>query len=146
MTEATPANKPVKSVLFVCNQNAVRSPMAEALAKRHSKRRLVVESAGLIAGALDPFSVSALKEEGIDISAHKSLTLADVDLSAFDVIIALTQEAHSQVSKAAPADAAIEYWATPDPSDTEGNRNQIMESYRLVRDHLEVRIADRFPF
>lgn len=138
--------KPVKSVLFVCNQNAVRSPMAEALLKRHSKRRVFVESAGLIAGALDPFSVSALKEEGIDISAHKALTLADVDLSAFDLVIALTQEAHSHLAKGAPADTTIEFWATPDPSDTEGNRNQIMESYRLVRDHLEVRIADRFPF
>lgn len=138
--------KPVKSVLFVCNQNAVRSPMAEALLKRHSKRRVFVESAGLIAGTLDPFSVSALKEEGIDISAHKALTLADVDLSAFDLVIALTQEAHSQLTKGTPADTMIEFWATPDPSDTEGNRSQIMESYRLVRDHLEVRIADRFPF
>ncbi len=138
--------KPVKSVLFVCNQNAVRSPMAEALLKRHSKRRVFVESAGLIAGTLDPFSVSALKEEGIDISAHKALTLADVDLSAFDLVIALTQEAHSQLTKCTPADTMIEFWATPDPSDTEGNRSQIMESYRLVRDHLEVRIADRFPF
>lgn len=137
---------PVKSVLFVCNQNAVRSPMAEALLKRHSKRRVFVESAGLIAGALDPFSVSALKEEGIDISRHKTLTLADVDLAAFDLVIALTKEAHSKLTKGAPTGTTIEFWATPDPSDTEGNRNQIMESYRLVRDHLEVRIADRFPF
>ncbi|SDD40454.1 low molecular weight phosphatase family protein [Kordiimonas lacus] len=143
----TEAPKSVKSVLFVCNQNAVRSPMAEALASKHSKRRLFVESAGLIAGALDPFSVAALKEEGIDISNHKSLTLADVKLDAFDLIVALTKEAKDHIEKdASAAQVALEYWPTPDPSDAEGNRNQIMDSYRLVRDHLECRIADRFPY
>ncbi|NVJ96805.1 MAG: low molecular weight phosphatase family protein [Alphaproteobacteria bacterium] len=143
----TTASKTIKSVLFVCNQNAVRSPMAEALAIRHSKRRLFVESAGLIAGALDPFTVSALQEEGIDISNHKALTLQDVKLDAFDLVIALTPEAKDRLEKAiGDKGVALEYWATPDPADSEGNRNQIMDSYRLVRDHLECRIADRFPF
>ncbi|NVJ69428.1 MAG: low molecular weight phosphatase family protein [Alphaproteobacteria bacterium] len=143
----TDQQRPIKSVLFVCNQNAVRSPMAEALACRHSKRRMFVESAGLIAGALDPFSVAALQENGIDISGHKALTLQDVDLGAFDLVIALTPEARDRLEKAMKGtDTPLEYWATPDPSDSEGNRNQIMDSYRLVRDHLECRIADRFPY
>ena len=149
MTTAAPetTKKPIKSVLFVCNQNAVRSPMAEALAKRHGKRRFFVESAGLIAGALDPFSVAAMAEEKIDLSAHKALTLADVDLTAFDVIIALTPESRDHLAKQTlKSPESLEFWATPDPSDSEGNRNQIMDSYRLVRDHLECRIADRFPF
>lgn len=145
MTNA--ASSPVKSVLFVCNQNAVRSPMAEAIAAKHSRRRMFVESAGLIAGALDPFSVATLAEDGIDISEHKALTLADVQLDAFDLIVALTPEARDHLEKEAKSlNVPVEYWATPDPTDAEGNRNQIMESYRLVRDHLECRIADRFPF
>ena len=145
--EQEPAKAPVKSVLFVCNQNAVRSPMAEALAKRHSKRRLFVESAGLIAGALDPFTVSAMAEEKIDLSGHKALTLADVDLTAFDAVIALTAESHAHLKKQSlKSPESLEFWPTPDPTDSEGNRNQVMDSYRLVRDHLELRIADRFPF
>ncbi len=135
-----------KSVLFLCNQNAVRSPMAEALANKHCKRRVFVESAGLIAGALDPFSVAAMAEEGVNIEDHKAQTLADIDLSAFDLVIALTEESRDKVTGKLNADAVLEYWATPDPSDAEGNRNQVMDSYRLVRDHLECRIADRFLF
>lgn len=131
-----------KSVLFLCNQNAVRSPMAKALAERHSKRRIFVESAGLIAGSLDPFSVSAMAEESIDISDHKAKTLQDVKIELFDLVIALTEESRDHVAKSSP-DTNLEYWATPDPSDSEGNRNQVLDSYRLVRDHLEVRIADR---
>jgi protein-tyrosine-phosphatase len=132
----------LKSVLFLCNQNAVRSPMAKALAERHTKRRIFIESAGLIAGALDPFSVAAMEEEKLDISDHKAKTLADVQIELFDLVIALTEESRDRVAKT-HGDVALEYWATPDPSDSEGNRNQVMDSYRLVRDHLEVRIADR---
>lgn len=132
----------VKSVLFLCNQNAVRSPMAKALAERHTKRRIFAESAGLIAGSLDPFSVAVMDEEGIDISAHKAKTLNEVEVGLFDLVIALTEESRDLVSKKFP-DTTLEYWVTPDPSDSEGNRNQVMDSYRLVRDHLEVRIADR---
>jgi len=138
--------KAPKNVLFVCNQNAVRSPMAEALARKHSKQRMFVESAGLIAGTLDPFSVSAISEEGISLENHKAQTLADIDLSVFELVIALTPESHERLEKMLGPDTKLEYWATPDPSDAEGNRNQVMDSYRLVRDHLEVRIADRFHF
>lgn len=135
-----------KSVLFLCNQNAVRSPMAEALADKHCKRRVFVESAGLIAGALDPFSVAAMAEEGVDIESHEAKTLSDVDLTLFDLVIALTEESRDKVAPSLSSETRLEYWATPDPSDAEGNRNQVMDSYRLVRDHLECRIADRFLF
>lgn len=137
---------PPKSVLFVCNQNAVRSPMAEALAFKHSKRRIFVESAGLIAGVLDPFTVSAMEEEGVSLANHKAQTLADVNVSLFDLVIALTPESHKKLQSMIGPDTELEYWATPDPSDAEGNRNQVMDSYRLVRDHLECRIADRLQF
>jgi protein-tyrosine-phosphatase len=133
---------PPKSVLFLCNQNAVRSPMARALAEQHSKRRIFIASAGLIAGALDPFSVAAMAEHDIDIASHQAQTLADIDINLFDLVIALTEESRDHVAKVYP-DINLEYWSTPDPSDSEGNRNQVMDSYRLVRDHLEVRIADR---
>ncbi len=139
--------KKIQSVLFVCNQNAVRSPMAEALAQRHCKRRVFIESVGLIAGNLDPFSVAAMAEEDLDISDHQSKAVNDVDISLFDLVIALTPESHEHIIKnKGGADFELEFWPTPDPSDSEGNRNQVLDSYRLVRDRLEVRIADRFTF
>ncbi|MBL4639722.1 MAG: hypothetical protein JKY57_04250 [Kordiimonadaceae bacterium] len=120
--------------------------MAEALAAKHCKRRLYIDSAGLIAGSLDPFSVAAMAEESVDIEDHNAKTLADIDLTQFDLIVALTEESRDRAVKKAGPDTVIEYWVTPDPSDSEGNRNQVMDSYRLVRDHLECRIADRFLF
>jgi len=148
MTASNPDNPPkIQSVLFVCNQNAVRSPMAEALANRHCKRRVYVESVGLISGSLDAFSVAAMQEDGIDISEHQPKPIDSVDTSLFDLIIALTPESRDHIAKTRTGgNFELEYWPTPDPSDGEGNRNQVIDSYRLVRDRLEVRIADKFNF
>lgn len=140
-------SKKIQSVLFVCNQNAVRSPMAEALANRHCKRRVYIDSVGLIAGNLDPFSVAAMNEDGLDISGHAPKPLSSIDISEFDLVIALTPESRDHIEKTRkPSDFELEFWPTPDPSDSEGNRNQVVDSYRLVRDRLETRIADRFNF
>ena len=148
MSKQPPGNiGKTQSVLFVCNQNAVRSPMAEALANRHCKRRIFIDSVGLIAGNLDPFSVAAMAEENIDIADHEPKPVGAIDISAFDLVIALTPESRDHIEKAqAKGDFELEYWPTPDPSDSEGNRNQVIDSYRLVRDRLETMIADRFPF
>jgi len=136
-----------KSVLFVCNQNAVRSPMAEALTQKLARRRMFVESVGLIAGSPDPFAVSVMAEEGIDISDHAPKVLNEVDPADFDLVVALTPESHAKLSRTLGADnPRLEFWATPDPGDAEGHRDRVIDSYRLVRDHLEVRIADRFHF
>jgi hypothetical protein len=37
-----------------------------------------------------------------------------------------------------------EYWPIPDPSDTEGSREQKLDAYRAVRDSLMKRIRVRF--
>ena len=38
----------------------------------------------------------------------------------------------------------VEYWPTEDPTGVEGNREQRLDAYRGVRDHLMKRIRERF--
>jgi hypothetical protein len=38
----------------------------------------------------------------------------------------------------------MEYWPTPDPTATEGNREQRLDAYRAVRDQLTRQIRERF--
>jgi hypothetical protein len=38
----------------------------------------------------------------------------------------------------------VEYWPTMDPSAAAGNREQILQSYRALRDQLFERIKARF--
>src|SRR5262249_3302742 len=94
------------SILFVCSQNAVRSPMAEALANRLYGRSSFIDSAGVHAGDLDAFAEAALDEVGIDVRRRHAKSFDDVDASSFDLIVTLSPEAHHQALEATRGTAA----------------------------------------
>jgi protein-tyrosine-phosphatase len=75
----TAVPRKLQSVLFVCAHNAVRSPMAEAIAKHFFGRSIYVQSAGVRKGELDPFAVAALEEIGIDASRHKPKSVEELE-------------------------------------------------------------------
>jgi len=136
-----------QAVLFVCGMNAVRSPMAAALFK-HYFGRTYVGSAGVRKGELDPFAVAAMEELGLDIRKHKPHTFEELEEWEglnFDLIVTLAPEAHHKALELTRTLAAeVEYWPTPDPTVTEGSREQRLEAYRAVRDQLARRIRQRF--
>jgi len=136
-----------RSVLFTCNENAVRSPMAEGLAKAYFKRRIFAASAGIVAGQLDAFSVEAMRGLNIDISNHQPKTFDDVAEEDFALIISLTPEAqHHAVELTRDSNAVVEYWPTFDPTIVEGSRQSRIDAYVQVRDALRKRIIERFNF
>jgi protein-tyrosine-phosphatase len=99
-------------------------------------------------GELDPFAVAAMDEIGLDISKHRPMTfeqLDDWEGLNFDLIVTLSPEAHHKALDLTRTVAAeVEYWPTPDPTDTEGSREQRLDGYRAVRDMLLARIKERF--
>jgi protein-tyrosine-phosphatase len=135
------------AVLFACTMNAVRSPMAAAMLRHLAGRRVYVESAGVRAGGIDQFAVAVMDEIGIDISAHKPHTLRELYDTSFDVIVTLSPEAHHQALELTRTMAVdVEYWPTFDATVMigHGSREQIIQSYRAVRDQLFQRIKRRF--
>ena len=136
-----------QAVLFACGLNSVRSPMAAGLFK-HFFGRTYVGSAGVRKGDLDPFAVAAMEELGLDIGKHKPMTFEEMDEWEglnFDLIVTLSPEAHHRALELTRTIAAdVEYWPTPDPTPTEGTREQRMDAYRAVRDQLQKRVKDRF--
>lgn len=138
----------VQSVLFVCNFNAVRSACAEALARHYFGKSVYVQSAGVRSGEpTDPFMISALDEIGIDASRHRPRTLEELEEWEglnFDLIVSLSPEAHHaalELTRTVAAD--VEYWPTPDPTVSQGSREQRLDAYRDVRDGLGFRIRQR---
>jgi len=139
-----------QAVLFACGLNSVRSPMAAALFKRLFGHVAYVGSAGVRTGELDPFAVAAMDEVGLDISEHRPMTFEELDdwegLN-FDLIVTLSPEAHHKALDLTRTIAAdVEYWPMPDPTDTEGSREQRLDAYRAVREMLMARIKERFGF
>ena len=146
--EDTPRSTRPHAVLFACGLNSVRSPMAVGLFKQLIGPATYVVSAGVRKRDLDPFAVAALDEVGIDIGRHRPMTfeeLEDWEGFNFDLIVTLAPEAHHKALELTRTIAAdVEYWPTPDPTATEGTREQRLAAYREVRDQLIARIRDRF--
>ena len=147
------------AVLFACNLNQIRSPMAEALLKRLVGDRIYVDSCGLklpakvhdeaadedVAAGVDPFVEAVMAELGCDLTGHRPKTFDDLEDNSFDLVVSLTPEAqHHAVELARGRAADIEYWPTIDPALTDGSREARLAAYREVRDALARRIAERF--
>ena len=132
------------SVLFACNMNSVRSPMAAALLRLEGGPGARIDSAGVYEGGLDPFAEIVMRELGASLESHEPKTLANTDLSGFGAIIALTPEAAVEARRLAP-DKTVEFWDLENPSEAHGGRDAIVDAYRRVRDDLVRKLRDRFP-
>jgi len=141
------APRKLQSVLFMCAYNAVRSPMAEAMAKHFFGKSVYVQSAGARKGDVDPFALQVLDEIGIDARKHKPKSLEELEEWEglnFDLIVTLSPEAHHKALDLTRTVASdVEYWPTPDPTIVQGSREQVLEAYRAVRDGLMQRIKLR---
>ncbi len=134
-----------RSILFLCGMNAIRSPMAEVLAREKVPAGTFLASAGVRAGQRDPFVDAVLAEKGLSLGARQPQRLDDLEDIYFDLIVTLAPEAHHaalELTRSLAVD--VEYWPTADPSIATGTRERIMDAYRDVRDRLAARIAERF--
>ncbi|KAB2883777.1 MAG: arsenate reductase ArsC [Pseudorhodoplanes sp.] len=137
-----------QAVLFACGLNSIRSPMAMAITRWLFGKTIYVGSAGVRKGELDPFAVAVMEEVGLDLSKHRPQTFEEIEEWEglnFDLIVTLSPEAHHKALDLTRTIAAeVEYWPTPDPSGAGGNREQMLDAYREVRDQLMKRIKERF--
>ncbi len=139
------------SILFCCDHNAVRSPMAEAMMKKFYGQRAYVQSAGVHNDMeIDGFSVAVCREIGIELDRHRSRSFAEMqrlgdDLSQFDLIIAL-----SPASQRMALDLtrfyhlSVEYWPILDPTAIGEGREAKLSAYRQARDQIRERVLARF--
>ena len=125
--------------------NAVRSPMAEQIARKMLPRSIFVASAGVRQGERDPFVDAVLEEAGMSLGEREPRQMDELEDAFFDLIVTLSPQAHHRALELTRSLAVdVEYWPTPDPTGVTGTREQIMAAYRDVRDRLERRIAQRF--
>jgi protein-tyrosine-phosphatase len=134
-----------RSVLFLCGMNAVRSPVAERLARAALPPSVFVASAGVHVGDPDPFIDAVLAEDGLALGERMPRTLDDLEDDYFDLIVTLSPEAHHVALELTRTLAVeVEYWPTVDPTATQGAREQKIAAYRDMRDRLKARIEERF--
>ena len=85
-----------QSILFCCDHNAVRSPMAEGIMKKFYGTGTYVQSVGVKNDLeIDGFCIAVCQEVDVELSRHRSRSFDEMeqwgdDLSSFDLVVALS--------------------------------------------------------
>lgn len=137
-----------RHLLFLCVANSARSQMAEGIARRLAPAGVRVSSAGSEPSRVNPFAIRALAEIGIDASDHRSEGTDDVaarvergDAPPVDAVVTLCAEEVCPVWLHAAARA---HWPHADPAAAEGPDEEILGSFRSVRDELVRKLETLF--
>ena len=120
------------TVLFVCVHNAGRSQMAAGFLQHLSGGNVRVLSAGSQpAGSVNPSAVTAMAEEGIDISGKVPELLQTSAVRESDVVITMG------CGDACPIFPGKRYedWELPDPAGKD------IDAVRLIRDDIKARVV-----
>ena len=123
-----------KKVLFACRENACRSQIAAAFAKKIAKDRLEILSAGSSpAEHINPMMIEAMREKGIDMAFYKPKSIDDALMDG---------PLEFLVTMGCGEDCVIlsgvkrQDWALPDPA------GESIDFMRKVRDEIEVRVKN----
>lgn len=113
--------------------------MAEGLLRRLGQEMIEVHSAGTHPSTVNPLAIEAMREIGIDISAHRSKSAAEFEGCQFDTVITVCDHAaeHCPVFPGAPQRI---HWSVPDPAGVIGTHQERLEAFRNVRDDLQHRL------
>lgn len=129
-----------RRILFLCVANSARSQMAEGLARALLGDRVEVLSAGSRPSRVNPYAIEVMAELGIDISAHRSKSVEEIDGGALDAVITLCAE---EVCPVLPGRVLRLHWPIPDPASSDSSipAEQMRRRFRSARDQIRERIG-----
>ncbi|WP_294224021.1 low molecular weight phosphatase family protein [uncultured Shimia sp.] len=142
-----------QSVLFCCDQNAVRSPMAEGIMKKFYGQDVYVQSAGIRSDLeIDGFAIAVCSEIGVELDRHRTRSFEEMEklgdeLSSFDMVVALTPASRSTAEDLTRFDhLELEYWPVSDPSGAQAGdgREAKLAAYRIARDEIVAYLQGRW--
>ena len=140
-----------QSILFCCDHNAVRSPMAEGIMKKLYGTGTYVQSVGVINDLeIDGFSISVCEEIGVELSRHRSRSFDEMekwgdDLSSFDLIVALSPASQRRALELTRLfHLTVEYWPILDPTGIGETREMKLVSYRQTRDQIVNKLKEKW--
>jgi arsenate reductase len=112
--------------------------MAEGILRRIADDLFDVQSAGSKpAGYVHPKAIKVMAEIGIDISSHTSKPLAQFLDQKIDTIITVCGKA-DQACPMFPGQVNRYPWGFDDPAHAEGTEEQILNTFRRVRDQIRL--------
>ncbi len=132
------------NILVVCVHNSARSQMTEEYIRKYAGDIFDVESAGLEPGALNPYVVKVLKEDGIDISDKKTRSVFDLSEQGRSFSYVITVCSHDAHERCPVFHGTIKRmnWPFDDPSSFKGTEEDILGNTRRVRDQIKQKVTE----
>ena len=121
-------------LLFLCVANSARSQMAEGLARSMG---FDAQSAGSKPSRVKPVAAEVMAELGIDLAAHRSKSVDDIDPSTVDTVITLCAE---EVCPVWIGQVQRLHWPLPDPAGEGFSAEELRTRFRTARDEIRRRL------
>ena len=129
-----------QTVLFMCNGNSGRSPMAQALLAHRAGPRIQAGSAGIEPKPVHPMAVAVMRDlYGIDIARHQPVPVEAVTGWRFDYVISLCDKAREACPEFTGQPGRM-HWSLPDPASGQGGPAEYSAFERTATD-LDARIG-----
>ncbi|MFI9561143.1 arsenate reductase/protein-tyrosine-phosphatase family protein [Nonomuraea endophytica] len=137
-TSRTPPNGPVR-VLFLCTGNSARSQMAEAILGQLGGPRFETASAGSTPKPLPENAVRVMREQGIDISGHRSKHVDEFTGQRFDHVVSLCDRLR-EVCPDFSGSPEVAHWSISDPAAEATAGGDSYPAFVRTADELRTRI------
>jgi len=130
-----------QSILILCTGNSARSQMGEGLLRHMAGDRFEVASAGTKPSIVRPEAIAAMRELGIDLTAHRSKSVGEFAGQPFDYVITVCDNA-KESCPIFPAVTKRMHWPFQDPPGPKEETEELrLNAFRKVRDEMKARFA-----
>ncbi len=126
-------------ILVVCTGNSARSQMAEGLLRRRLGERYEVQSAGTKPTQVRAEAIAVMGEVGIDISGHRSKSIAEFTGQEFRYVITVCDNA-KESCPVFPGKTERLHWSFEDPAAAQGSAEERKAEFRRIRDQIAERV------
>lgn len=117
--------------------------MAEGFARVLAPKGIQIYSAGTEPRAVHPLAIKVMKEVGIDISSQGSKGFEEIPVEKVVLVVTLCGEA-AESCPGFPKKTERLHWPLPDPALAPGTEEEILKTFRKVRDDICARVEQLF--
>ena len=131
-------------ILVLCTANSARSQMAEGLMRQAWSGDFDIASAGTHASFVRPEAIEAMAEIGIDISGHRSKSVAEFAGQEFAYVFTVCDHARD-TCPVFPGGGERIHWGFEDPAAATGSPAERLAAFRRIREEIAARIRGFQP-
>ena len=131
-----------RNILFLCEDNASLSQMAEAVAKHLGPPKVKVFSAGISPTTIPSLVYRVMEESGVSLQGQSCKKMNEVPLNEIDLVISF-QGADKKITSL-PKRTKVENWSIPAPDSSDISSPTTLTKFRHERDEINKRVFALF--